>query len=147
MNLSPNFTLAEFTHSQNAARLGIDNMPPPAIINNLMRVAIALELIRKLVGRPVIITSGYRSPALNANTPGSSSTSAHTRGCAADFIIPSFGTPFEVCQMIVSMKLPFDQLIFEHSWVHIAIEPPTRRDVLTLKPGGGYVRGLVEMPT
>ena len=146
MNLSPHFTLAEFTASQTAARLGIDNMPTPDLIANLGRVAYALELIRDLVGKPIIISSGYRSIALNANTPGSANNSAHTRGCAADFIIPQFGTPFEVCRMIVGMRLPYDQLIFERSWVHLAIEPPTRRQVLTLKPGGGYLHGLVEHP-
>lgn len=144
MNLSPHFTLAEFTHSQTAARLGIDNMPTPAIIGNMVRVAHALELIRNLVGKPIIITSGYRSPALNANTPGSSPTSAHTRGGAVDFIIPAFGTPFDVCKMIIGMGFAFDQLIFERGWVHLAIEPPTRRQVLTLKRGGGYLNGLVE---
>lgn len=144
MNLSPHFTLAEFAASQMASRLGIDNMPTPAIIGNMVRVAHALELIRDVIGMPIIVSSGYRSPALNAVIPGSSETSAHTRGCAVDFIIPRFGTPLDVCRMIVGMQLPFDQLIFERTWVHLAIEPPTRRMVLTSKRGGGYLSGLVE---
>lgn len=147
MNLSPHFTLAEFTASQTASRLGIDNMPSPGVISNMVRVAYALELVRNLIGKPIIVSSGYRSPALNAAIPGSSETSAHTRGAAVDFIIPSFGTPYQVCQTIIGMALPFDQLIFELSWVHLAIEPPTRREVLTKCPGVGYLHGLVEFPT
>ena len=146
MNLSAHFTLAEFTASQTAARHGIDNMPVPAAIQNLIRVALALEVIRKLIGMPIIITSGYRSPALNALVPGSSETSAHMRGAAVDFIMPSFGTPYQVCKTIVGMQLPFDQLIHEFTWVHLAIEPPTRREVLSKFHGKPYVRGLVEFP-
>lgn len=145
MNLSAHFTLAEFTHSQIAARMGLDNMPGTKEIAAMQRVAVALELIRKVIGAmPIIVTSGYRSPAVNAAAYGSAD-SAHMRGAAVDFIIPSFGTPFQVCQSIISMGLPFDQLIYEHTWVHLAIEPPTRRQVLTKKRGApGYLSGLVE---
>ena len=47
------------------ARLGIDNTPPTDVTENLRRLVIVLEEVRTLLARPLIIISGYRSPALN----------------------------------------------------------------------------------
>ena len=43
-----------------------------------------LEKIRSLVDAPVVVTSGYRCPRHNAETPESSPTSYHVLGMAAD---------------------------------------------------------------
>ena len=66
MKLSEHFDLEEFTRSQTAARLCIDNTPPLGVVANLSRLAITLEAIRNACsGRPITISSGYRCPTLN----------------------------------------------------------------------------------
>ena len=60
MKLTDHFILAEFTTSQEASRRGIDNDPPPEIIENLYLLAMALEDVRERLGAPIVISSGYR---------------------------------------------------------------------------------------
>lgn len=145
MRLSPNFQLAEFVVSREAAARGIDNTPPPALLDNLRKVAEALEEIRDrvLAGAPIAITSGYRCSRLNAAVGGSPS-SAHVEGLAADFIAPHFGTPADVCHAIVRHGIAFDQLIHEHDWVHFALGPRMRHQILTYLGGGKYAPGILE---
>lgn len=127
MNLSPHFTLAELTISQYAARNGVDNTPPEPIIANLQRLcADYLEPLRRAVNGPVVVSSGYRSPKVN-KAVGGSGGSAHMYGLAADLIVPGMSVR-KVCQQIVTLRLPFDQLIDEFgAWVHIAIAPKDSR--------------------
>ncbi len=66
MNLTEHFTLEEFTRSSTASRLKIDNSVPKNLMPNVQLTAIKFELVRKALGKPIIITSGYRCPALNA---------------------------------------------------------------------------------
>lgn len=147
MNLSPNFTLAELTASETAARRGIDNTPrEPFVMDNLKRTAGVLEEIRSLLAAPILVTSGYRCLDLNSAI-GSKPTSAHVVGLAADFHAPRFGTPFEICRAIEPhvRRLGIDQLIHEHTWVHVGLragEP--RHQLLTLAPGGRYLAGIVQ---
>lgn len=144
MQLSAHFTLEEFTHSRNASVHGIDNSPPPEIVEHLKITARELEKVRDLLSCAITVTSGYRSPALNDVTPGSAKNSAHTRGWAVDFIAPAYGSPDGICEAIASSGIAFDQLIFEYSWVHISFEQPMRQASLTLKAGGGgYLSGIV----
>jgi zinc D-Ala-D-Ala carboxypeptidase len=71
MKLTDHFTLAEFTVSNTGERLGIDNTPNSAALRaNITRTAQLLERIRELLGAPVIITSGYRCPQINAHQGG-----------------------------------------------------------------------------
>ena len=143
--LSAHFTLAELTISESAARLGIDNTPPADAMENLRRLVIVLEEVRALLARPLIIISCYRSPALN-KAIGGSQNSAHQFGLAADFIVPPL-TPLQVAREIGKSPITFDQLIHEHSWVHLGLSQPTvtmRRQLLTLTKAGGYVEGLHE---
>jgi hypothetical protein len=127
--LSEHFSLAEFTYSQTASRMGLDNTPTPEAHVHLQQLAQVMEKVRDICGaNPVQITSGYRSPEVNAAT-GGSSTSAHMSGLAADFIVPAFGTPEEICRLLEPhlAELTVDQLISEFNpggWVHLAICPP-----------------------
>lgn len=134
------FTLEEMTVSQTAARLGINNVPKGAVLDNLRSTAIQMVEVRKLLGnRPIIVSSGYRSPELNKVIPGSSDTSAHTKGYAVDFTCPGFGTPLEICNAIALSDImsDVDQLIHEfNSWVHISFDPRNRRQVLTINRSG-----------
>ena len=136
--LSPHFALAEFTASQTAARLGIDNAPPPDIVENLRRTAEMLEDVRYMLGgKPILISSGYRCAALNAAVPGSSATSAHLTGKAADFVCPGAGSVRSICIRIAGTPgFAFDQCIREFDsngggWVHLAWGDPLRRQLLT----------------
>jgi uncharacterized protein YcbK (DUF882 family) len=120
MNLSPNFTLEELTASETAARNGLDNTPGPIAMKNLERLAQFLEEVRKVLGKPVVISSGYRGPEVNAHV-GGQKASQHLVGCAADIKVPGM-TPDAVCRAIKASDLQYDQLIREFdSWTHISI--------------------------
>jgi zinc D-Ala-D-Ala carboxypeptidase len=125
-NLTPHFTLEEFTDSQTAARKGINNVPPVGSPErrNLQRTAEVMERVRTILGdKPILISSGYRSPAVNAAVGGSKS-SAHMSALAIDFSCPGFGTPLAICRKLhPEMKdLGVDQLIHEFgTWVHLGL--------------------------
>lgn len=149
MNLSPHFTLAEFTRSDTAKAKGIDNQPGAVHLANLTALARTLEQVRKLLGSPIIITSGYRSPALNKAVDGSD-TSSHSHGLAADFHCPGYGNDLQVCDAIVRAGIRFDQIIYEQSargntWVHLGIGDKMRGEVLSWRSGRGYRHGLTKI--
>ncbi len=145
MILSAHFTLEELTRSDLAMRKGLDNTPNATIVENLKQTALGLERVRELLGNvPMHISSGYRSPNVNAAL-GGSKTSQHMTGEAADFEAPAFGTPREVCKEIAASDIPFDQLIFEGSWAHISFAYPPRRSILTAHFSNGkatYTQGI-----
>ena len=122
MRLSENFSLEELTASETAARKGIDNTPSKEVIDNLKRLAAALQEVRALLNhRAILISSGYRSPELN-QAVGGSATSDHCKGLAADFICPSYGTPNDIIRAIAASGLSFKQVIREFDrWVHLSI--------------------------
>ena len=65
MNLTTNFTLAELTASQVAARQGLNNNPSAGQIENLKKLCESiLQPIRNHYDAPVIVSSGYRSAEL-----------------------------------------------------------------------------------
>ncbi|MEM4987653.1 phage tail protein [Collimonas sp. H4R21] len=69
--LTEHFTLEEFTRSDKARELRINNTPAPAIVANLRRLAKFNELVRlELKGAAMVISSGYRCPALNRAVGG-----------------------------------------------------------------------------
>ena len=139
MLLTAHFSLAELTITQVR---GVDNTPPPEVIEHLKILAAGLEEVRALLGKPVLVNSGYRSPAVNVAV-GGAVHSAHMLGYAADFICPGFGTPLEICRKIADTDfIRFDQLIEEGTWVHISFDPRMRGDVLTKRAIGGYDLGL-----
>lgn len=148
MRLSAHFDLAEMTSSSYATRAGLNNTPPQDVVVNLKRLAAALEMVRRVLGHPVIITSGYRSALVNKGI-GGSRNSAHIRGLAADFVCPAFGSPRAICQEIVLAGVPFDQMIHEGSWVHFAIPEDgagARRQILTAHFKGGSVSYTTGLP-
>lgn len=134
MNITEHFTLEELTESPSARRLGIDNSPTAQVTANLTALAVnVLEPLRKAYGAPIVVTSGYRSPALNRAVGGAKS-SQHMKGQAADIRSVS-DSPAEnkrLFDLIVALKLPFDQLIDEYgyNWVHVSCSPLHRRNRL-----------------
>lgn len=141
--MTPHFTLAELTHTDHRT---LDNTPNAGEIENLGRLAAFLELVKtQLGGRPVIISSAYRSKAVN-DACGSRDTSQHRLGCAADIRVP-WMTPDAVVRAVMASGLPYDQVIREFSdpvkgggWTHISIpkfaELPPRRMALIIDKAG-----------
>lgn len=135
MKLSDYFTFEEMTHSQTADRLGLSNTPGPEELANLRTLTKTLDQVRRLLGRPVVISSGYRSPAVN-KAVGSSSASSHLTGLAADFSCPGFGKTMDIFDRIIASGIAYDQLIAEFpksptgGWVHIGLGPKMRRQNL-----------------
>lgn len=123
MKLSKHLELAEVIRSSTAKRLGIKNEPTAEHLANLKLLAENIfEPIREHFGRPIFISSGYRSAALNKATPGASTTSQHSKGEALD--IDMDGTEISNKQVFEFIKnnLNFDQMIneFDYSWVHVS---------------------------
>ena len=122
--MTQSFSIKELTYSDTAIRLGIDNTPTDEILINLQNVVqFILEPVSNNFDSQIVITSGYRSPAL-CQAIGSKPTSQHTFGMAVDFEI--LGIPNkEVSDWIVN-HLDFDQCILEFwkpeqpnsGWVH-----------------------------
>jgi hypothetical protein len=130
MQLSKNFSLAEFTESNTAIRNGIDNNPSAEHIHNLVDLCEnVLQPLRDRIGSSIRVTSGYRSEALN-NAIGGSKTSDHSHGRAADIklVINGVNISEELYHGIKAMGVPFKQLIWEFGdddtpqWVHIAFD-------------------------
>ena len=133
MKLSNNFTLQELTKSQTATRKGIDNEPGTAEIENLIHLAkTILQPVREHFGKPVMISSGCRSPAL-CEAIGSSAKSQHAKGEAADFEI--HGIDNKELAAWIAAKCDFDQLILEFyidgdpnsGWVHCSSKMESSR--------------------
>jgi zinc D-Ala-D-Ala carboxypeptidase len=136
MRLSENFSLEELTASETAARKGIDNTPSEEVINNLKRLAAALQEVRALLNhRAILVSSGYRSPELN-QAVGGSATSDHCKGLAADFICPSYGTPNDIVRAIAASGLSFKQVIREFDQVGSPLD--SRRRTRTQKASLDY---------
>jgi zinc D-Ala-D-Ala carboxypeptidase len=152
--MTPHFTLAEFCRSGTAARRGIDNTLPAELVPAALQTLEMLERIRQRLSDitqrdvPIIISSGYRSHALNI-VIGSSSTSDHPRACAADWTAPAFGSPADICKALAPLvgDLGIGQLIHEYGqWVHTSTRMPALavNRVITISRAG-TVPGIVEV--
>jgi zinc D-Ala-D-Ala carboxypeptidase len=146
MKLSENLELAEVIRSSTAKRLGIKNEPTSIHLENMKTWAENIfEPIRKHFGRPIFISSGYRSAALNKVTPGASTTSQHSTGEAID--IDMDGTEVTNADVFNFIKdtLKFDQLIWEFGteknpdWVHVSYKSKgsQRNQILVAKKING----------
>ena len=153
------FNLSELSASATAERLAIDNTPPRAAQRMLtILVEQLLDPIRRRYGAPIIVTSGYRCPALNTAV-GGVANSHHIVGCAADIVAPLLSpqggknqtAPFlssplggseggcgdqtqYLFHLIVQMQregaIRFTQLIAEkdYRWLHISYVPGMLRN-------------------
>ena len=145
MQLSENLSLAEVMRSETAKRKGVSNMPTPEHIENFKKLAENIfQPIRKHFGKPIHISSGYRSADLNKAIGGASS-SQHCTGEAID--IDMDGTAITNAEIFNYIKnnLSFDQLIWEFGtdknpdWVHVSYESTgkQRKQILkAIKQGG-----------
>ena len=146
MRLSRSFLLSEFTKSNTALRLGINNEPSKEGILKLTLLATSLlQVIRDRIG-PLRITSGYRSPQLS-EVIGSSSNSQHCRYEAVDMQFVKRGKMdnLRIYKSLIDLDLDFDQCILEFgnpaptelldtdypAWIHLSWKiTDNRRQVL-----------------
>ena len=115
------FTIEELTKSETALSYGIDNTPPERLLPNLHRLMDYLDNVREAYGKPIRVSSGYRSAQLNGIV-GGVSTSQHKQGLAADLVVPDL----EHLMAVIRKLGGFDQLIDERPkgrgrWVHVSI--------------------------
>jgi hypothetical protein len=138
--ISRDFTLEEFQVSQTAVRHNIDMSMSPQVKTNVTILAcVVLQRIRDAIESPLMITSGYRPRDLNSLI-GGSENSAHMLGCAADVRSNKYSS-YELCELVMDLDLPFDQVINEFGeWMHVSIpnfgEAKPRKQVLTAERGG-----------
>ena len=129
------FTLQELTASATATRKGIDNTPSPEMTARLTAlVANVLDPLREAWGKPIVVTSGYRSPRLN-RAVGGAARSQHCKGEAADIRTLSNRRweNRQLYDLIRKLGLPYDQLIdeYDYSWIHVSYkEGANRHEVL-----------------
>ena len=132
MRLSKNFTLKELTHSNTALRLGLKNTPDKEGIWNLTLLATELlQPIRDRIGA-LRVTSGYRSPELNAIFGANRSQHMLCEAVDLQFVKRGKMDNLQIYQAVIDLDLDFDQLILEFgdstmyndpmrpSWCHIS---------------------------
>lgn len=140
------FTIEELTNSDKARELGIDNTTDKDSIERLTTLIIeVLDPARELLGKPIVVTSGYRCSVLNTAV-GGQPNSQHTKGEAADLQCYNNKYLFD----IIRENLSFDQLILEtkdifdrngnktgvREWVHISYKKgKNRKQVLRMHNG------------
>lgn len=119
-NLSEHFTIGELTHSYAAMENGLDNSPGKTELAALKLLAVnVLEPLRKCLGAPIIVNSGYRNPDVN-RLVGGVATSQHIKGEAADCYTPLGAR--HLLDVLLENKIPFDQAILynKKNFLHIS---------------------------
>lgn len=139
--LSPNFSLEEMVYSATALRHGLDNTPSAEAEDNLYKLCNEiLEPTRELLGNPMVIDSGFRSPAVNVAVGSTSKHSDHLDGNAADFV--PLGMDLRAAfDRIRTSDIPFKQVIIEcGAWIHISRgdDAPQREALLAYGGPGNW---------
>ncbi len=146
--LSPHFTLAEMCESQTAEKHGIANIPSSEAVANMRRLCEGcLEPLREALGLPIIITSGYRTKALNNHILHSARKSQHVSGQAADFYVEGASRRELLIKafhlIIVHEDIDYDQLILYPTFIHVSyVRRTANRHKLTKANGHGTYCGL-----
>ena len=132
MKLSEHFSLGEFTKTKHQTADG--NIPSHAVIENLKRLCPWLEELRRRYNEPIIINSGYRSPAVN-KLAGGAANSNHLTGCAVDIRCAGKEQMIRYASILLDIadgtKQEFDELLIEQHgstcWLHFAVRPQGNR--------------------
>lgn len=142
MQLSRHLDLDEVIKSASALKLGVSNAPTPEHEENLKAIAGAIfEPLRVNFGKPIYVSSGYRSEAVNAALGETAARkSQHLTGEALDLDQDGQDTGVSNREVFLWIRdnLPFDQLIWEFGddtnpqWVHVSYtqDRPRRGEVL-----------------
>lgn len=145
MKLSKNLSLSEVIKSNTAIRLGIDNTPTFEHQENLHLIAQKVfQPLRDHFDAPILVSSGYRSEALN-KAIGGSATSQHSKGEALDLDNDALVNPSnsDIFYYIFDW-LDFDQLIWEKGdannpdWVHVSYKKSGNRNQVLRYNGKNY---------
>lgn len=116
MKLTKNFRLQEFQ-----CKSGADM--PLEVLENIKILADQLQVLRDHIGRPITITSGYRSPEHNKKV-GGAKASKHVLGMAADFKVEGL-TPATVIKdievLIMAKQMLEGGIGIYPTWVHYDI--------------------------
>lgn len=129
ISLSPHFCLDEFTKSSTAMKHGIKNEPASEQVDNLRALCQGcLEPLSEALGLPVVITSGYRTKALNNMLAHSSERSQHMLGQAADFYVAPGQSGLSRRELLIKAfrliildeSIDYDQLILYPSFIHVS---------------------------
>lgn len=143
MKLTEHFTLEEMTKRKN---LTLDNTPTGEALENMKRVCRWLEMLRSEWNKrygdgdaPIIINSGYRSPAVN-KAAGGVATSNHLTGCAVDIRVSGKKQLLRYAVILLDIgdeaQEPFDELLIEQEggklWLHFAVRPTANRGKIKL---------------
>ena len=130
-----NFTMSELLHSDIAEKYNISNIPDKKSLDNMLILMLeCLQPIRNYINKPMIISSGYRSPRLNGHPLiQGKDDSQHITGQAVDFTVKGL-TPKQIIEKVIASGVEFDQLINEHNiWVHISYNKgKNRKQVLNI---------------
>ena len=150
--LTKNFSLAEMTKSETALRLGLENELDADQLNNLLLLCgNVLQPVRDHFGKGVKVNSALRTLPVN-RAIGSSDSSHHVKGMAADIEIP--GVANAKLAEYIRDNLPLTQLILEFytpgvpdsGWVHVSYDPQNlKKQVMTAVKKDGktvYLPGL-----
>lgn len=127
-----NFTMSELLKSEIAEKYNIYNVPDKEHLDNLLLlICNVLQPLRNYIGKPIIITSGYRNPRLNSHPLiNGAPNSQHCTGQACDFIIKGMNTR-QIVDKVIASGVEFDQVIDELTWTHISFNKGNnRRQVL-----------------
>lgn len=129
------FQIQDLIKSNTASARGINNMPNQAAMQNLQYLLNnVINPISNSFPYPIRISSGYRSPQLNAAVRGAQN-SQHMLGQAADITTGNRQTNQQLFNWIINSGINFDQIIDEKGfqWVHISFNPNgCRKSVLHL---------------
>ena len=149
--LSQHFTLGELCKTSVKTLDG--NIPSHVHIENLKRLCRWLERLRQRYNlnikekiknkndEPIVINSGYRSPAVN-KAVGGAANSNHLTGCAVDIRCLGVEQALRYATTLLDIsdesKEGFDELLIEKSaksiWVHFAVRPEgNRRQINMIK--------------
>jgi uncharacterized protein YcbK (DUF882 family) len=113
MKLSTNFNLDEFASADGTA-------PSGEVLKNLTELAKNLEVLRKHIGQPIRVTSGFRSREHNRKI-GGAVNSFHVLGMASDIQVAKM-SPEQVAKaielLIAEGKMKEGGLGIYRTWVH-----------------------------
>ena len=132
MKITRNFTLTELTRTST----GIKNKPTRQQMDALITLSEkVLQPARDMYRKPICVTSGFRSPAVN-RAVGGAKKSQHMRGEAVDITVFTKDENKKLFELIRD-NLSFDQLINErdYSWIHVSYKSAesNRKQVLRVK--------------
>ncbi len=128
--ISEDFSYREFEASETARCQGIMNVITTVQVRDSIRALVedVLQPLRTAWGKPLVINSGYRCPALNSAV-GGVPDSQHVKGEAADVACDD---PASLAQLAYDLGLPYDQMILYPTFVHFShkLEGSQRGQVL-----------------